>query len=233
MKEPVLYVFDSREALVDDLGDRIATALADAIELRGRAMIAVSGGSTPKNLFKVLSDKPIAWDKVTVTLVDERFVPPSNERSNHRLVAAHLLQNAASAAVFIPLFRVDKTPAEAAKLASETIDGLEGTFDVAILGMGEDGHTASWFPGNGHLAELTAADQSYSVMASEGEGVPEPRLTMTLPILASTRLVVLHIEGYSKKATLDAALREGPVDEYPVRAILKKATQPVQIFWAP
>jgi 6-phosphogluconolactonase len=233
MNEPVLHFFDNREALIDDLGDRIATALADAIELRGRAMIAVSGGSTPKNLFKALSDKPIAWDRVTVTLVDERFVPPSNERSNHRLVAANLLQNAASAAEFVPLYQADREPVKAAKLASEAIEDFDGMLDVAILGMGEDGHTASWFPGNGQLSELTKGDQSSTIMAAEGEGVSEPRLTMTLPILASARFLVLHIEGEKKKATLDTALEEGPVDDYPVRAILRNASQPVQIYWAP
>jgi len=233
MNQPEPHEFADREALAQALSYSIATALSDAIKLRGRALLAVSGGSTPRELFKALSAEEIDWSKVTVTLVDERFVPPSHERSNHRLVAACLLQNAASSAHFIPLYNNAETPTEAAKEAARQLEQAGDAIDVAVLGMGSDGHTASWFPGNEGLPELTSPTQEKWVMAAEGTGVPEPRLTMTLPRIAGARLLVLHIEGADKKETLDQALTGEAVEEMPIRAIFNSDAPSVQLYWAP
>ena len=233
MNQPEPHEFANREDLAQSLSRRVATALSDAIELRGRALLAVSGGSTPRELFKALSVAEIDWSKVTVTLVDERFVPPSHDRSNHRLVAACLLQNAAASARFIPLYNDAETPAEAAKEAARQLEKAGDAIDVPILGMGADGHTASWFPGNEGLPELTSPTQEKLVMAAEGEGTPEPRLTLTLPRIVGARLLVLHIEGADKKETLDQALAGAAVEEMPIRAIFSSDAPSVQLYWAP
>ncbi len=138
--------FENGAALAEGLAARVATALSDAIAARGAASIAVSGGSTPKAFFKVLSGKDIAWDKVTITLVDERFVPADNPRSNHKLANEFLLIGKTAAATFVPLYHPAETAEAAAADATRETARFSNPFDVAILGMGNDGHTASFFP---------------------------------------------------------------------------------------
>ncbi len=115
---------DADAALAEALASDVAMALAQAITLKGRASLAVSGGSTPKRFFEALSSRSIDWQKVTVTLVDERFVPPDSDRSNHRLVATHLLAGKAAAASFIPLYHAAEDAAAVARLATSALAGL-------------------------------------------------------------------------------------------------------------
>ncbi|MFT4162676.1 6-phosphogluconolactonase, partial [Shinella sp.] len=212
---------------------RVAAALADGIVARGRASLAVSGGSTPKAFFKALSTRDIDWSKVTVTLVDERFVPADNPRSNHLLVADNLLQGKAKAAGFLPLYRDAGSAEEAAKIASADAASLGHPFDVAILGMGTDGHTASFFPGGSNLAEAISSETPRGVITMEAEGAGETRLTFTFTSLQDARLLVLHIEGQGKMDVLSAARGDGPEAEMPIRAILRRAATPLDIYWAP
>ncbi|MCA3554729.1 6-phosphogluconolactonase [Aestuariivirga sp.] len=212
-------IFEAREALAASLARDVADELARAIEARGKATLAVSGGATPTLFFEKLSEIGIAWSRVSVTLVDERQVPESSERSNARLVRRHLLRNKAAAARFVPL--VDNP--DAAKLPA---------FDVAVLGMGNDGHTASFFPGGDTLAEAIDAGTSKRLIAISAPGADEPRLTFTLPVLESAGRLALHIEGAQKKQVLKQALAEGPEEDMPVRAVLRGAA-PVTLYWCP
>ncbi|MDZ7601011.1 MAG: 6-phosphogluconolactonase, partial [Hoeflea sp.] len=125
-----------------------------------------------------------------------------------------------------------EAPAVAAR-AAEAIDALPLPLDAVVLGMGTDGHTASFFPGGTTLAQVTDPACATSVMAMEAPGAGEPRLTLTLPRLVEAGLVVLHIEGEAKKVVLARALEDGPETELPVRAVLRHATTPVEIYWAP
>ncbi|MBV1781735.1 6-phosphogluconolactonase [Hoeflea sp.] len=225
--------FGSGAELADALARKIADRLALAIAARGHATLAVSGGSTPKAMFAALSREAIDWARVTVTLVDERMVPPSDERSNQRLVSLHLLQNHAAAARCVPLYSALGDVVAVSALASEAIDTLPLPFDVVVLGMGTDGHTASFFPGGTTLAEVTDPACPNSVMAIEAPGAGEPRLTLTLPRLVEAGLIVLHIEGDDKKAVLARARENGPEADMPVRSVLRHARTPVEIYWAP
>ncbi|GAA4185048.1 6-phosphogluconolactonase [Shinella granuli] len=228
-----LHEFENGAALAEGLADRISGALADAVATRGRASIAVSGGSTPKAFFKALSSRDIDWSKVTITLVDERFVPADNPRSNHLLVADNLLQGKAKAARFLPLYRDAGSAEEAARIVSADAEALGHPFDVVILGMGTDGHTASFFPGGSRLAEAISPETPRGVITMEAEGAGETRLTFTFASLQDARLLVLHIEGQGKKDVLAAAESEGPETDMPIRAILRRAAAPVDIYWAP
>lgn len=212
-------IFEAREALAETLARDVADELARAIEAKGRATLAVSGGTTPKLFFEKLSVIDIPWSRVSVTLVDERQVPESSERSNARLVRAHLLQNKAAAARFVPL--VDNPDAENIP-----------AFDVAVLGMGNDGHTASFFPGGDTLAEAIDAETRKRLIAITAPGAGEPRLTFTLPVLAQAGRLALHIEGAEKKQVLKQALAEGPQEDMPVRAVLR-GPAPVTLYWCP
>ena len=212
-------VFTAREELAETLARDVADELIRAIAAKGKATLAVSGGATPRLFFDKLSRAELAWARVTVTLVDERQVPESSERSNARLVRRHLLQNKAAAAKFVPLF----DNAEAGKTSA---------FDVAILGMGSDGHTASFFPGADRLAEALDSDTPQRLIEINAPGAGEPRLTFTLPVLEAAGRLALHIEGAEKKNVLDRALGEGPEEDMPVRAVLRSQT-PVTLYWCP
>lgn len=225
--------FKTGDELAEALAGRVAGVLAAAVERDGAASLAVSGGSTPRAFFLALSRQEIAWNRVTVTLVDERFVPSSHERSNHRLVATLLLQNDAAFAEFVPLFSDGVGAEEAARQAAENISAIKQPLDVVILGMGTDGHTASWFPESDRLDAVTDPATPETVLAIEAPGAEETRLTLTLPIVDKSGLCVLHIEGNGKKDVLDRALQPGPIGALPIRAALRKSGSPLQIFWAP
>lgn len=209
--------FADRERLAWNLASDVASALRAAVARNGKAVLAVSGGTTPTLFFDRLSEAGIPWQLVTVTLVDERQVPDTHARSNARLVKAHLLQNKAAAARFVPLF--DNPQATAI-----------GDFDVVHLGMGNDGHTASFFPDGDNLDEATDPLAFAKIVPMNAPGAGEPRLTFTLPMLLKASHIVLHIEGPDKRAALDKALGEGPIEEMPIRALLRSAA-PLTLYW--
>lgn len=225
--------YPDREALATGLAAGIAAKLAGAISERGQASIAVSGGSTPKRLFAVLSQADIAWDRVTVLLVDERICPPDSDRANQRLVRETLLQGPAAAAHFAPFETGLATPDENAARSAELFAGVPLPLDVAVLGMGTDGHTASFFPHGDKLSEALEMEGQRKVVAMKADGAGEPRLTLTLPVLLDARFLALHIEGEEKRGVFDTACAGADTHAMPVRAVLNQSGTPVHVFWAP
>ncbi|RWX77045.1 6-phosphogluconolactonase [Neorhizobium lilium] len=228
-----LHEFADAAALAAGLADEVAARLGSAIQQRGSASIAVSGGSTPKRFFETLSSRDIDWSKVTVTLVDERFVPPDSDRSNHLLVATHLLKDKAAQAAFIPLYYDAPTIEDAAVIATEKTAGIGNPFDVAILGMGGDGHTASFFPHGNNLARALDLSGPRGILTMQAEGAGEERLTFSFASLADARFLVVHIEGQGKKDVLEQAKAGSDETDMPIRAVLNRAASPVEIYWAP
>lgn len=228
------YSFTDCHALADALAERVAACLREAIAARGRALLAVSGGSTPKHFFARLSHAALDWSRVQVTLVDERWVPESSDRSNARLVKSQLLQHAAAAATFVPLHQQAATPEDGLAALDAELDALALPFDVVVLGMGEDGHTASFFPGGDRLAEALDPAGTARVLPMRAAGAGEPRITFTLPVLLDARALFLHVEGEAKRRVLaDAQLGLGAGRDYPVRAVLEHARVPVSVYWCP
>lgn len=225
-----LREFPSHEAVAESLSAKVASVLGEAIETRGRALLAISGGTTPALFFRTLSGADLDWSKVTITLVDERFVPEDSPRSNAGLAKANLLQGKAAAARFIGLYRDAPDVEEAARLADDVIDGLGLPLDVVVLGMGGDGHTASFFPDATTLPQLLATENQKLVMPVHAASGGEPRLTLTMPPIAGARFVVLHIEGDSKRKVLASVIAG---EKLPIRAVLEAAHEPVEVFWAP
>ncbi|CDZ31669.1 6-phosphogluconolactonase [Neorhizobium galegae bv. officinalis] len=225
--------FADAAALAASLAGEVAAHLETAIRDRGTASIAVSGGSTPKRFFEALATRDIDWGKVTVTLVDERFVPADSPRSNHLLVSAHLLKDKAAAAKFIPLYYEAPSIDEAAVIATEKTSGIGHPFDVAILGMGGDGHTASFFPHGNNLARALDLSGARGILTMQAEGAGEERLTFSFASLSDARFLVLHIEGQGKKDVLETAKAGSDETDMPIRAVLNRAASPLQIFWAP
>jgi 6-phosphogluconolactonase len=224
------HEFASGGELAAALAGRVAEVLRAAIDRRGGATLAVSGGTTPGLFFRTLSQEELDWAKVTVTLVDERLVPPSSPRSNAGLVAANLLQNEAAAAAFVGLYHQADTVEETAKLADGEVAHLL-PLDAVVLGMGTDGHTASFFPDADTLPALLDPVSKANVLPAHTQSGIEPRLTLTLPRIIEAGFVALHIEGQEKRAVLESAL--GASDNLPVRAVFDHAGTPIGIYWAP
>ncbi len=208
-------------------------ALASSIDSSGQAALAVSGGSTPKLFFQTLARRDdVDWSKVTITLVDERWVEASSERSNAALVRDNLLQGPAAAARFLPLYTGGETPDRGRiGAANKALATLQLPFSAVILGMGEDGHTASFFPGGDALG--AALGEPGPALAINAPGAGEPRITLTLPFLLKTDALYLHIEGEQKAKTLQQALDGTNVSEMPVRAVFQQDQKTVRIFWCP
>jgi 6-phosphogluconolactonase len=227
------HTYPDRRSLVDELAQDIGTALNKHLAAQGHASLAVSGGSTPIPLFQRLSTLCINWQQVVVSLVDERWVEASSPDSNERLVRLHLLQNHAAVARFIGLKNA-ATQAEAGQAACEArLHSIPRPFTVLVLGMGNDGHTASLFPCAPQLAQATDPSSHQLCMALHPQTAPHPRMSLTLAALLNSKEIILHITGEEKKAVLEKALADGPPEEMPIRCILRQQTVPVAVYWAP
>lgn len=229
MHDPIAeHRFEDSRRAAEALARSIADRLAQAIDARGSGLLAVSGGRSPVALFEALRAAPLAWRKIIVAQVDERWTPPDHADSNSRLVRDHLLVGPAAAARFVPMRNAAADPYSGHAECEAALAGLPRPFDVVLLGMGEDGHTASLFPNSPELAEgLTTAALSLAVTPP---AAPHPRMSLSLAGLLDSRLLVLQIGGAAKEAVYRRALGEGPVEEMPVRAILRQRETPVEVW---
>jgi 6-phosphogluconolactonase len=226
-----LISFASPQQMTTVLQEAIACRLRLAIAERGSAVFAVSGGSTPKALYQALSEEALDWSKVTVVLVDERWVDEGEEGSNATFVRQSLLQGKAATANFISL----KTAHDHAAAGEEEVNQRLRKMsvpDVVVLGMGNDGHTASWFPHAEGLGRALAANapQAVAIKAQQSKvtGVFLERMTLSLPVIQQAGLTVLMMQGGAKKDAFEKASAQGAVEDMPVRALLNT---PPQHFW--
>jgi 6-phosphogluconolactonase len=224
------HEFASPDELADTLTVEVAGALAHAIRLHGKAVLALSGGKTPARFMEALSRKRMPWQDVIVTLVDERWVDESSPRSNAGLLRRHLLQGPAANIEFVTLWRPVATPDEAVPSVTKVIADLPLPFAAVILGMGEDGHTASFYPGGDRLAEALAPEGKDIVMPIRAAAAIEPRLTLTLPVLMAADELILHIEGEDKRIAFEKAVAGADIMEMPVRALLN-SDKLVKVLW--
>ncbi len=217
---PDLMQYPDRVVLAVDLAEIVAEQLQDAIDLNGKATLAVPGGTTPERVLRELSKADIMWNKVSVMLTDERFVPESSERSNTRLLRETLLQGNAAMATLMPFYMAGDKPED---ILGQISGGLKPALpiDVCVLGMGVDMHTASIFPGADLLAEALA-DDAPILLPMRAPNAPEPRLTLTAPVLRAAKHIHLLITGQDKLDALQEALLKGPEAQAPVRIILSR-----------
>lgn len=220
---------DSRPELDRQLAGYIGAALSAQLAESGRATLAVSGGSTPRGIFRLLSDYPLDWSLVTVTLVDERWVPTDHPDSNERLVRENLLQGRAGAADWVGLKTDQADAREGLQVVGERLAQIPTPLSLTLLGMGADGHTASWFPRAANLDELLDPGSRAIVGACDPVTAPHQRITMTLPMVLNSRELVIHITGEDKRRVLNEAAAKG----LPVARILHQSLIPVTVWWAP
>lgn len=203
---------------------------ADLAE-RERAVLVVSGGKSPVPFFRALAAQPLAWERLIVTLADERWVPPDHPDSNEALVRRHLLVGRAAAARLVPLWSAAASPEAAAQALAPVFAALPHPFSQVVLGMGEDGHVASLFPDAPELREGLRTQEP--ALAVHPGRAPHPRLSLSLSGLLQSRDLALLVSGEAKARLLERALGEGAVEDLPVRAILRQSAVPVSVFWAP
>jgi 6-phosphogluconolactonase len=220
-----LEVYPDREMLMFGLANVIAGQLADFLRRDGKATLSVPGGTTPGPIFDTLSGVDLDWSGIAVVLNDERWVPEDSDRSNTRLVRERLIRGRAAQARLVPLYAPADTPEE---MLSALEDGLRPHLPISVLllGMGNDMHTASLFPGADRLGEALAADAPL-LLPMRAEAAVEPRVTLTAPVLRGAFNIHLLITGPEKRAALDRAMTLTP-EEAPVRAVLDNAT----VHWA-
>lgn len=211
----------------------VANALRAAIAERGHASLAVSGGKSPIPMFEALREQALNWAKVTVVLVDERVVPRDHADSNTALVAHHLLQGRAAEAHFLPFF-AELAPRFNAEVldalvsdAEQRIAALPWPLDVAVLGMGEDAHTASLFPGAPGYARAIATDRRLAWVVPDT--APHARLSFTLSALLASRELVLSIAGDSKRAVYQKAAQSRD-EALPISLVLNQTQTPVSVW---
>ncbi|MCT4684581.1 MAG: 6-phosphogluconolactonase [Roseicyclus sp.] len=220
-----LIAYPDRELLMLGLADRLTGELARALRVAERVSFSVPGGTTPGPVFDVLSEQALDWDRVSVVLNDERWVPEDSPRSNTALLKRRLLVSKAAAARLIPLYADAPSPEDRLEELAQELEG-HLPLSVLLLGMGADMHTASLFPGADNLAAALAEDAP-PLMAMRAEGAGEPRITLTAPVLKGALSTHVLITGAEKRAALERALSL-PVEEAPVRAVLGGAT----VHWA-
>jgi 6-phosphogluconolactonase len=221
------------ETLSRELATRISGSLIAAIGARGLASLVVSGGRSPVRLFEILRTQPLDWGRVCVALADERWVSPEDPASNERLVRDVLLKDQAASARFLGLKNGAPTPDLGAVSAWETFARVPRPFDEVILGMGDDGHTASLFPGSPNLTRALNPAAAAGCVGMWAPVAPQARLSLNLTALLDSRRIVVLITGETKWRTFAAACAPGPMEEMPIRAVLRQSRTPVDVLWSP
>jgi 6-phosphogluconolactonase len=238
MRTHDLHLPDTVEAHFFNAPDEAAIALADAVArhlserllIAPRASLVVSGGSTPLPFFEALRDKTLDWPRIDVLLADERWVPEDDKASNTRLVKESLLQGPAAEANYLPLNASGETPADGLEAVKANLGDLHLPLDVLVLGMGNDGHTASLFPDAPELDRAMDLDSGDIVSPMTPPSQKEKRISLTLSALKQAGFTALHLKGDDKLETLQAACSDlEKVREMPVRAFLKPG---LQIYWS-
>ena len=224
------YSANNSESLASDLSQSIGDILIEAIRKRGRASMAVSGGSTPIPLFKNFSLINIDWTKVDLTLADDRWVDSKSAYSNELLVRTHLIKNKAAKVNFIPLKNDSKTAKVGQKNSEETLRNITLPFDVVVLGMGADGHTASLFPCSDELSDAMDLNNLNKLISISPKTAPYERISFTAKVIIDAKNVFLHLNGSNKLHTLESAMEFKDSSKMPIYAFLEKG---LSIYWSP
>ena len=226
-----LFSFIEREMCEQALLEDLTSQMQDHLNEHTSLSIALAGGNTPKQFYSRLSESPLAWENIKVTLTDERWVDTNDADSNQRMILETLLTNQAKSASFYglknPEVDVDKGQVITADLLNDAIPKL----DFVVLGMGDDGHFASIFPNMDNTSALLDMNQAEPCMAAHPAGKPD-RLSLTLSYLLKAKRIYLFICGEKKRAVLEAMHAEKPDEYLPIYFLLHQSTCPVNVYWS-
>jgi 6-phosphogluconolactonase len=202
--------------VLDDPAGELARLLVEAV--RAGHSVALSGGSTPRRAYELAAAEEPDWSSAELWLVDDRCVPADDERSNARIVRETILDRLERAPRGTHLIQGELEPEEAAARYDAELDGAR--FDLAVMGVGPDGHTASLFPGGPELAE-----RERRAVAAEARMEPfVPRVTATIPFLAESGLMVYVITGADKADAVRRAFADQPSADTPASLVRGRRT---------
>ena len=227
-------------SLAEHLAGEIASVINDAIVEKGVAIMALSGGSTPKPMFQALAEHDVDWSKVIITLVDERWVDESHELSNGAFLKQHLLSHIeGTQPTFVSLYQTAQSVADSCELVlSDYCDKTNSSpsspspFDVVVLGMGGDGHTASFFPDAPNIADLVESNQKEFLLTCESPTTQVERITWSVPMLLKTSFLALHFTGEAKSAVFQQAVDGRDATELPIRSVIFQDKKELNVFYA-
>jgi 6-phosphogluconolactonase len=228
-----LESFPTLDTWAATITGRLEETLGAAVLANGRALFAGPGGSTPAPVYERLARADIGWDRIAVTLVDERYVPETDPESNAGLIKDTLLQGPAAAAQFIPLYHPEVTVDRAAAVAAHSLARAGGRFDAVLLGMGEDGHICSMFPNSPTLKTLLSPTLKPTVLGvphgRDGAAPSLERISVTLPYLMSAGRVILGLKGAAKRSVFEREADGDPAVQ-PIAAMIA-AKVPLEVVW--
>ncbi|MFA7264538.1 MAG: 6-phosphogluconolactonase [Caulobacter sp.] len=225
---PEIEVCETAEEAALAAAEAIASWLAAGLDENNRASFVGTGGSSPGPVYDLLSTLPLPWEQISVTLSDERWVPPTSPDSNERQLRERLMVGEAACARFVPLWSDAPTAEDAAEAAEAALADLFPA-DVVLLGMGEDGHFASLFPGSPVLEEgLDPFGGSLVIAVPAGDPAPAiERLSLTLYALKQAFLTIVLVRGEAKRRILEDR------DDLPIHALFRATDMPVRVIWSP
>ena len=219
----------NEETLAVHLADTVASQLEQLLAKQNSAVLVVSGGSTPMRFFELLSEADLDWGRVTVTLADERWVDEEHEDSNQKLVRDHLIQNKAAHAYFLGLKNSALKPSEGIVECETNFRTQQIEPDLVVLGMGNDGHTLSWFPGAENLSNMMDENSGAWCLPVEDDFLPISRMTLTWRFLKKAKKIYLHFHGQEKYSVFSKAA-EKLNGHLPVSFILQQNSVPVSVY---
>ena len=233
MIEAEWWEYDSLDELADAVAGDVGFIVESAVDARNASLIAVPGGRTGPAVFSRLAAQKLPWKKVVVIPTDDRLAPIDSDLSNVREIARAFLPTGARV---IPIATDIADYRLAGNSADARLQDLPWPPDLVWLGMGEDGHTASIFPGPDFQEALDApkARRAIGVMPEPLPAkAPVPRVTLTRAAILSARTVTITITGEKKRAVLEQAIADGQSSKVPIGRVLAEIEQPIDIHWCP
>ncbi|MEO5809585.1 MAG: 6-phosphogluconolactonase [Sphingomicrobium sp.] len=233
MIEAEFWDYDGAEEMANAVAGDVGFIVESAIEARGAALIALPGGETPGPIFAKLAEMKLDWKRVTIIPTDDRLVKMDSDLSNIRLIASYFIKTGAR---IFPIAAEIADYRLAGNGADARLQDLPWPPDLVWLGMGEDGHTASIFPGPDLEDALNAPKTRRAVGVMPDPlpaNAPVPRVTLTRGAILGARTILIAITGQKKRALLEQAVEDGHSGKLPIGRVLAECDQPIDIHWAP
>ncbi len=231
MIEAEWWDYDDADELAEAVAGDVGFIVEQALEARGRAIVAFPGGTTPVPALTLLAARKIEWADVTIVPTDDRLVPPTDARSNVGMLARLFLPKKARV---VPLCAGETDPVMAGRAADERLADLEWPLDLAWLGVGDDGHVASIFPGPDYDAALNGPKARRAIGVRPEPLPPEmpvSRVTLTKAALVSARVITLVLTGTAKRKLVEKALKDGAASTLPIGRLLADLEMDIDIHW--